>query len=123
MWKEFKDFIDRGNVMDMAVGIIMGSATTTVVNALVDDILSPIIGMFLGGVDFSNLSVTVGDANIMYGSFINAIINFLIVAFVLFLIVRTLNRMDGEKKAKEEEDKGPSEIELLQQIRDELAKS
>ncbi len=121
MWKEFREFIERGNVMDLAVGVIMGAATTALVNSLVDNILSPIIGVFLGGVDFGALSIDIGNAHIEYGAFLNALMNFFIVAFVLFLIVRGLNRLERGQDSPEE-DKGPSEIELLTQIRDELAK-
>lgn len=121
MWKEFQEFIDRGNVVDLAVGVMMGSATTAVVNALVDDVLSPIIGVFLGGVDFAGLSITIGDAQIMYGSFLNALGSFFVIAFVLFLIVRGINRMhfNRDKKA-EDEPKTPSEVEVLQDILAEL---
>ncbi len=121
MWKEFKDFLNRGSVMDLAVGVIIGAAVTAVVNSLVEDIISPIIGMFLGGVDFSNLSWQIGDAQILYGAFINALINFFIVAFVLFLIVRSFNKIN--KKKEDDAPSGPTEVELLQQIRDALTKS
>lgn len=115
MLKQFRDFISRGNVIDLAVGIIIGAAFTTVVNSLVNDILMPPIGMILGGVDFSNLFVTLSDgtydslaeaqaagaATLNYGLFINALINFLIVAAALFFIVQTLNRLKAEEEAAE----------------------
>lgn len=124
MIQEFKDFIARGNVMDMAVGIIMGAAFTAIVTSLVDDIVNPLIGLVIGGIDFSSMSVGVGDAKFMYGNFINAVIKFVIIAWVVFLLVKGVNRMrdmaEGEKKAAPEEPKGPTQEELLAEIRDAL---
>jgi large conductance mechanosensitive channel len=119
MWKEFKEFIKRGNVLDMAVGIIIGAAFGTVVKSLVDDIIMPPIGRLLGGVDFTNLFITLGSgdyaslaeardagaATINYGLFINNIITFVIVAFSVFLLVRAVQRM----QAREEEEPAPEE--------------
>jgi large conductance mechanosensitive channel len=119
MWQEFKDFVKRGNVLDMAVGIIIGAAFGTVVKSLVDDIIMPPIGLLLGGVDFTNLFITLGGgdyasladaqaagaATINYGLFINNIITFLIVAFSVFLLVRAVQRM----QAQEEEEPAPEE--------------
>lgn len=103
---EFKDFIMRGNVMDMAVGIIVGGAFTAIVTSLNDDILTPILGIF-GGTDFSNLTVTLGSAAdapvLYYGSFITAIINFLITALVIFLLIKGLNSLSTKLKKAEEE--------------------
>ena len=93
MFKEFKEFIMRGNVMDLAVAVIIGGAFMAIVNSLVNDIIMPIIGVILGGVDFTTLAITVGDAAITYGNFIQAIINFLIIALVLFLRIRAINKM------------------------------
>lgn len=125
MIKEFKEFISRGNVVDLAVGVIIGGAFSTIVSSLVNDILMPIIGMILGGIDFTNLSITIGDANIMYGSFIQHVIDFLIVAFCVFIFVKFINELSriGRKKAKTEETKTEvveTEIDILKQIRDEL---
>jgi large conductance mechanosensitive channel len=129
--KEFKEFISRGNVLDMAVGIIVGGAFTSIVTALVDNIITPIIGMISGGVDFSSLSVTVGSANLQYGAFIQAVINFLLVAFVLFMVLKAVNTATSKAQAlikKEEEEKAeapaePSEeVKLLTEIRDALTK-
>jgi large conductance mechanosensitive channel len=92
MLKEFRDFVMRGNVMDLAVAVIIGVAFGAIITSLVNDIIMPLIGLLMGGIDFSSLSITVGDAVIKYGAFIQAIINFLIVALVVFLLVRTLNR-------------------------------
>ncbi len=114
MMSEFKDFASKGSLVDMAVGIIIGAAIGKMVGALVDSILMPIIGVVLGGVDFSSLSIAVGDAQIGYGAFIQALIDFLIIAFVIFLIIKALNNM---KKASDADD-SPDEVALLTEIRD-----
>ena len=101
MFKEFKEFIARGNVLDMAIGIIMGSAFTAIVTSLVDDILMPVISGLTAGIDYQDIVVNVGGASLKVGNFINAIISFLIIAFVMFLIVKGLNSL--HKKEKEEE--------------------
>lgn len=93
MLKEFKDFAMRGNVMDLAIAVIIGGAFGKIIASLVNDILMPLIGLLLGGLDFSGLAITVKDASINYGLFIQAIVDFLIVAFVIFLLVRAMNRM------------------------------
>ena len=100
--KEFKEFISRGNVMDMAVGIIIGGAFTAIVTSLVEDIITPIIGM-IGGFDFSSFVVTVNNSNIAIGKFINAVINFLLIAFVLFSVIKALNKAASIVKKPEEE--------------------
>lgn len=92
MLKEFRDFAMRGNVLDLAVAVIIGGAFGKIVTSLVDDIIMPIVGLALGGIDFKSLAVTVGSAQVKYGSFIQNIVDFLIVAFVIFLIIRTMNR-------------------------------
>ncbi|SHJ15087.1 large conductance mechanosensitive channel [Palleronia salina] len=136
---EFKDFIAKGNVMDMAVGIIIGAAFTAIVSSLVADLINPFIGIFTGGIDFSNMFVVLGGgeyasltaaqeagaAVFAYGSFINAVINFLIVAFVVFMLVKMVNRV---KEAAVKPDDvapevptGPSELDILIEIRDALA--
>ena len=99
MLKEFKEFAMRGNVMDLAIGVIIGGAFGAIVASLVNDILMPLVGLALGGVDFSGLAVPVGAATIKYGAFIQAIVNFLIIAFVIFLIVRAMNRLKGPAPA------------------------
>ena len=93
MLKEFRDFINRGNVVDLAVAVVIGAAFTAIVNSLVDDIIMPFIGILLGGISFSSLTLTIGNAVIAYGNFIQAVVNFLIIAWVIFLIVRTINRL------------------------------
>ncbi|MBS9717441.1 large-conductance mechanosensitive channel protein MscL [Pseudohalocynthiibacter aestuariivivens] len=126
MLNEFKDFIAKGNVMDMAVGIIIGAAFTAIVGSLVADLINPIISLFTGGIDFSSMGVKLGEgedgAVFAYGNFIMAIINFLIIAFVVFMLVKAVN----SAKKKEEEapvaDPGPSELDVLMEIRDSLKK-
>jgi len=98
---EFKEFIMRGNVLDLAVGVIIGGAFQAIVSSLVDDILMPLIGIVLGKVDFSALVVQVGEASISYGKFITAIINFIIMAFVIFLIVKGINKVTSIGKKEE----------------------
>ena len=142
MLSEFKDFIAKGNVMDMAVGIIIGAAFTAIVGSLVADLINPIIGLFMGGIDFTNAYwVMSGDvaagasleaaresgaAVFAYGSFIMAIINFLIIAFVVFMLVRNVNKLKEAAKKEEEAvapaPAGPSELDILKEIRDSLAK-
>lgn len=124
MIREFRDFIARGNVMDMAVGIIIGAAFTAIVTSLVDDLVNPFIGLFAGGVDFSALSFGLGEAQFMYGNFINAVIKFLIIAWVVFLLVKALNRIKEAAIRKEEAaappppPPGPTQEQLLMEIRD-----
>lgn len=92
MLKEFRDFAMRGNVLDLAVAVIIGGAFGKIVTSLVDDIIMPIVGLLIGGIDFKSLAFTVGSAKVTYGSFIQNVVDFLIVAFVIFMIVRTMNR-------------------------------
>ena len=115
MIKEFKEFISRGNVMDMAVGVIIGAAFTTIVNSLVNNIINPFIGIFVGKIDLSNLAWTVGGATFKFGVFINAIINFLIIAFVVFLLVKMVNKLFPKKPADSEPTQ-PSAEESLAKI-------
>lgn len=133
MASEFKDFINQGNAMDMAVGVIIGAAFGKIVSALVGNILMPIISKFSGGVDFTNLFISLDGSNydtlaaaqeagaavLGYGSFIQALIDFLIIALVIFMIIRSINKM---KKPEVEEASGPSDIDLLTEIRDALKK-
>lgn len=118
MIKEFKEFISRGNMMDLAVGVIIGAAFTAIVNSLVKDLINPLIGLFIGKIDLSNLKFTVGKATFRYGSFLNAIINFLIIALVVFFLIKLVNKM-MPKKETEENDPTPTNEEIyLRQIRD-----
>lgn len=99
MLKEFKDFAMRGNVMDLAIAVIIGGAFGTIIASLVNDILMPFIGLLLGGLNFSELAIKVNDASVNYGLFIQAIVDFVIVAFVIFLLVRAMNRMKKPEPA------------------------
>lgn len=120
---EFKTFISRGNVVDMAVGVIIGGAFGKIVTSLVNDVLMPVIGVFLGGLDFSDLSIKVGDATIKYGSFIQTIVDFLIVAFCIFIIVKLFESFKKKKEEETEETpKKSDEALLLEEIRDLLKK-
>lgn len=127
MIKEFKEFIKRGNVMDLAVGVIVGGAFSSIVTSLVNNLLTPILGIFLGGIDFSGLSLQIKDATINYGLFIQSIIDFLIIAFCIFLLIKIINRIMtvGKKDIKEDLPKLPpkkEEVILLEEIRDILIK-
>ncbi len=138
MIKEFRDFIAKGNVMDLAVGIIIGAAFTAIVGSLVSDLINPIIGLILGGVDFTNMYVVLkgtvpagaglqaardaGAAVFAYGAFITAVINFLIIAFVVFMLVKSVNKVIPKPKAAPAAPAGPTELEVLLQIRDSLKK-
>ncbi len=127
MIKEFKEFISKGNVMDMAVGIIIGGAFTAIVNSLVDSILMPIIGAISGGKSVADMSITVGNAAIGYGAFLQAIIDFLLIAFVLFMIIKALNKAkaavaEEKEEAPAEPEETPADIALLTEIRDLLKK-
>ena len=118
MLKEFRDFINRGSVLDLAVGVIIGVAFAAVITSLVNDILMPIIGVIIGGINFAGLAITVGSAVIGYGNFIQALINFLIVAFCIFLIVRTVNNMSRKPEPKKDVVATPADVVLLGEIRD-----
>ena len=133
MWREFRDFAMRGNVIDLAVGIILGAAFTTIVNSLVNDIIMPPIGLVIGGIDFSNFFLTLkggsyptpeaakaaGAVTLNFGIFINAVIRFLIVAFAIFILVRQINRLTREKEAAPPPPPAPPRQEvLLEEIRD-----
>ena len=127
MLKEFKDFIAKGNVMDMAVGIIIGAAFTAIVTSLVDDLINPIISLFTGGLDFSGMKLALGEgadaASFNYGNFIMAVINFLIIAFVLFLAIKQIERLKKPEAAAPEAPAAPPRSEvLLEEIRDALVK-
>lgn len=136
MLKEFKEFIARGNVMDLAVGVIIGGAFGKIVTSIVDDLLMPVIGMIIGGIDFTSLSVKIGEAEVKYGNFIQNVIDFLIVAFCIFIIVKIVNRIseraealrkkieaeEAEEKEVAEEATKSDEVVLLEEIRDLLKK-
>jgi len=109
--KEFKEFIARGNVMDLAVGVIVGAAFTAIVKSLVDNLINPLLGIFIGNIDFSNLVLTIGSAHFKYGAFINSVINFLIIAFVVFLLIKFINKL-VPTAPEEDEDETPSQEEV-----------
>jgi large conductance mechanosensitive channel len=119
MLKEFRDFVAKGNVLDLAVAVIIGGAFGAIVTSMVNDIIMPLIGVILGGVDFTTLAIAVGDAMITYGNFIQAILNFLIIAFVIFMVVRSANKMQKEQEAVPAPISVPTaEEKLLAEIRD-----
>ncbi len=121
MLKEFKEFIMKGDVLSLAVAVIIGAAFGAIVASLVADIITPIIGVILGGVDFAGQVITVGEAEIGWGNFVQAIINFLIVAFVLFLIIKSYNTANPPVEADPEPEAEPADVVLLKEIRDLLA--
>lgn len=136
MWKEFKDFIMTGNVIDLAVAVLLAGAVGLVVNGFVSDIMMPIVGYFSGGVDFADMfyaldgktyeslavATEAGAAVIAYGKWINSIINLLIVGFVLFMIVKAYAKVRAKKEEEPAAPAGPTEIDLLKEIRDALKK-
>lgn len=123
IFNEFKEFISKGNVIDMAVGVIIGSAFSKIVTSLVNDIIMPLIGIIIGGLDFSSLSIKIKDSEILYGSFIQNIVDFLIIAVCIFTVIKIINKF---KKQKTEEEptpvETPEDIKLLTEIRDLLKK-
>ena len=114
---EFKTFISRGNVVDMAVGVIIGGAFGKIVSSLVNDILMPLIGVLLGGLDFSSLSIKIGDASLKYGSFIQTIIDFMIISLSIFVMIKLFERFKKKEEPKVCEKKN-DEVLLLEEIRD-----
>ena len=135
--KEFKDFAMRGNVIDLAVGVVIGGAFGKIVSSLVDDIIMPLVGALIGGFDFSSLKVTlpswakIGEnavpATLNYGNFIQSFVDFLIIAFCIFVVIRSINKIEAKlKKPQEEapaaEPETPEDIRILREIRDELKK-
>jgi len=119
--QEFKEFAMKGNVVDMAVGVIIGGAFGKIVSSLVDNIFMPLIGVITGGVDFSKLAVEVGEAKVNYGIFIQNIIDFLIIAFCIFLFIKAINKVT-RKNEEPEAPAGPTSEELLAEIRDLMKK-
>ncbi len=119
---DFKAFAMKGNVVDLAVAVVIGAAFGKIVSALVDNIITPLVGMILGGVDFSGLSFAFKDSVFTYGAFIQATIDFLIVALVLFFVVRAIAKLDKKEEPAADEPKAPTQEELLTEIRDLMAK-
>ena len=117
--EEFKSFAIRGNVLDMAVGVIIGGAFTSIVNSLVTDVFTPVIGKLTGGIDFSAITINLGgDAKIMVGNFLNAVISFVIVAFCVFLLVKAINKFTKKKEAEAPAPAPSADVVLLTEIRD-----
>ena len=120
---EFKEFISRGNVIDMAVGVVIGSAFSKIVTSLVNDIIMPLIGVIIGGLDFTSLSIKIKDSEILYGSFIQNIVDFLIIAACIFTVIKVMNKFKKQKPAEEPKPvETPEDIKLLTEIRDLLKK-
>jgi large conductance mechanosensitive channel len=120
MIKEFKEFILRGNVLDLAVAIVVGTAFVAVVNAFANGVLLAFVAAIFGKPNFDDLTFTVGEGIIRYGTFLTALVNFLIVAVAMFLIIKTVNHLSALRKKEEEEADEPTEVELLTEIRDAL---
>ena len=123
-FKEFKEFISKGNVLDLAIGVVIGGAFTSIVNSLVNDVIMPIVGAIIGGLDFTSIAIPLGgDAAIMIGNFLQAVVNFLIVAFVLFSVIKAINKFKKNEEEKPAETPEPSEeVKLLTSIEKELKK-
>lgn len=125
---EFKEFIARGNVMDLAVGVIIGGAFSSITTSLIQDIIMPLLGIFTSSVSFADLSVTIGGAVITYGNFIQAVLNFLIMALIVFIMMKTVNRLTRLKKEEteekaEEKSAAPTAEQLLGEILEEMKKN
>ncbi len=119
---DFKTFISRGNVVDMAVGVIIGGAFGKIVSSLVNDVLMPLLGIVLGGLNFNNLKINVGEASITYGVFLQTIIDFLIISFSIFMMIKLFEKFKKKEEPKIEEEKKSEEVLLLEEIRDLLKK-
>jgi len=120
MLQEFKAFAMKGNVVDLAVAVVIGAAFGKIISSLVENLITPLVGIFMGGVDFTELSYSVGESVFGYGAFIQSVIDFVIVAFVIFVIIKAINKAQGPAEEKEAAPAGPTEVELLMEIRDTL---
>ncbi|MEA3440054.1 MAG: large-conductance mechanosensitive channel protein MscL [Chloroflexota bacterium] len=119
MLNEFREFLQRGNVIDLAVAVVIGAAFNDIINSIVEDVIMPVIGIILGGLDFSSLTIQVGEAKILYGNFLQAIVYFLIISFVMFLVVRGYNQLKREQVDEPQPPPEPTqEVKLLTEIRD-----
>ncbi|MGE7187132.1 large conductance mechanosensitive channel protein MscL [Peribacillus sp. NPDC006672] len=125
MIKEFREFITKGNVLDLAIAVVMGAAFGKIVSSLVENIITPLVGILLGGVDFSSLFISVGDAKIQYGAFVQAVIDFLIISFAIFMFMKIANSLIRKKQTDEEEEivVVPATEQYLKEIRDLLQKN
>ena len=122
IFNEFKEFISKGNVIDMAVGVVIGSAFSKIVTSLVNDVIMPLVGIVIGGLDFTSLSIKVKDSEILYGSFIQNIVDFLIIAACIFTVIKIINKFKKPKKEEPKPVEVPEDIKLLTEIRDLLKK-
>ena len=125
MIQEFKTFISRGNVVDLAVGVVVGNAFKDIVNSLVDNIIMPVVGILIGGINFTTLSLTIWGVDVKFGLLLQSIVDFFIIAFCIFMAVKVVNRLTKKKEEKKEEPKEPvksDEVVLLEEIRDLLKK-
>ena len=125
MVQEFKTFISRGNVVDLAVGVVVGNAFKDIVNSLVDNIIMPVVGILIGGINFTTLSLTIWGVDVKFGLLLQSIVDFFIIAFCIFMAVKVVNRLTKKKEEKKEEPKEPvksDEVLLLEEIRDLLKK-
>jgi len=125
MIQEFKTFISRGNVVDLAVGVVVGNAFKDIVNSLVDNIIMPIVGILIGGINFTTLSLRVWGVDVKFGLFLQSIVDFFIIAFCIFMAIKVINKLSRKKEEKKEEPKVPvksDEVLLLEEIRDLLKK-
>ena len=125
MVQEFKTFISRGNVVDLAVGVVVGNAFKDIVNSLVDNIIMPVVGILIGGINFTTLSLTVWGVDVKFGLLLQSIVDFFIIAFCIFMAVKVVNKLTKKKEEKKEEPKVPvksDEVILLEEIRDLLKK-
>lgn len=117
MWNDFKKFAIKGNVIDLAVGVVIGTAFGKIVSSLVDDVIMPLVGFLIGGINFTNLTFTFGEVQLKYGSFIQSIVDFLIISFSIFLFIRLIERFKTKEKEDKQEEMDKKEI-LLTEIRD-----
>jgi len=125
MIQEFKTFISRGNVVDLAVGVVVGNAFKDIVNSLVDNIIMPVVGILIGGINFTTLSLTIWGVDIKFGLLLQSIVDFFIIAFCIFMAVKVVNKLSKKKEERKEEAKAPvksDEVLLLEEIRDLLKK-
>ena len=124
--EEFKAFISKGNVLDLAVAVVIGNAFNAIVTSLVNDVIMPLVGIIIGGINFKSITITLGDAHILIGNFIQNVVNFLIVAFTIFVVIKAFNKLQARTKKKEEKKeeapKKADDIVLLEEIRDLLKK-
>ncbi|MEQ8235915.1 MAG: large conductance mechanosensitive channel protein MscL [Syntrophomonadaceae bacterium] len=118
MWAEFKEFAIKGNVMDLAVAVIIGGAFGKIITSLVGDVIMPLVGLMMGGLNFSSLSITIGDAVIKYGAFLQNVVDFLIIAWVIFMMVKALNRVHKKQETQAAPPAPSNEEVLLSEIRD-----